>query len=136
MRAGSRGDTVRGGVRAAPGGFAEDTLEGRLQAAGLQQYQKPLQDAGYDALDLIHFFTAGSDEVKCWTIRRGTLAPRAAGTIHTDFEKGFICAEVMKYDDFVEHKTESAAKAAGKLKQQGKNYEVVDGDIILFKFNN
>lgn len=90
---------------------------------------------GYHVLNLIHFFTAGSDEVKCWTIRRGTLAPQAAGVIHTDFEKGFICAEVYKFDDFKELKTEAAIKAAGKLRQEGRNYEVQDGDVIFFKFN-
>lgn len=89
---------------------------------------------GYRALQLIYFFTSGADEVKSWTIRKGLLAPQAAGTIHTDFERGFICAEVMAFDDLKELKTESAVKAAGKFKQQGKNYVVADGDIILFKF--
>lgn len=89
---------------------------------------------GYKGLRLIYFFTAGEDEVKCWTIRDGTLAPQAAGTIHTDFEKGFVCAEVMKFDEYKELGTESAVKAAGKYKQQGKTYRVADGDIIFFKF--
>eukprot|EP00871_Galdieria_phlegrea_P003606 jgi/Galph1/4246/GphlegSOOS_G2921.1 len=91
--------------------------------------------AGYQALNLIYFFTAGEDEVKCWTIRKGTLAPQAAGTIHSDFEKGFICAEVMKFDELKEYGSESALKAAGKYRQQGKTYVVEDGDIILYKFN-
>ena len=90
---------------------------------------------GYSALNLVHFFTAGADEVKCWTIRKGTLAPQAAGVIHTDFEKGFICAEVMTYEDLVEHGSESDVKANGKYLQKGKNYVVQDADIILFKFN-
>lgn len=90
---------------------------------------------GYKALQLIYFFTAGKDEVKAWTIQKGTKAPQAAGRIHTDFEKGFIMAEVMKFDDFKEHGSESAVKAAGKYRQQGRNYVVEDGDIILFKFN-
>jgi len=90
---------------------------------------------GYHALDLIHFFTCGSDEVKCWTIRNGTKAPQAAGVIHTDFERGFVCAEVMKYEEFKELGSESAVKAAGKYKQEGKNYVVCDGDIIFFKAN-
>jgi len=90
---------------------------------------------GYHAIDLVHFFTAGSDEVKCWTIRKGTKAPQAAGTIHTDFEKGFICAEVMKFDEFKELGSESAVKAAGKYRQEGKNYVVLDGDIMFFKAN-
>lgn len=89
---------------------------------------------GYIALRLIYFFTAGEDEVKCWTIREGTLAPQAAGTIHSDFEKGFVCAEVMKFDDFKDLLSESAVRAAGKYKQHGKLYRVADGDIIFFKF--
>eukprot|EP01006_Ploeotia_vitrea_P034110 TRINITY_DN65703_c4_g3_i1.p1 TRINITY_DN65703_c4_g3~~TRINITY_DN65703_c4_g3_i1.p1 ORF type:complete len:397 (+),score=238.71 TRINITY_DN65703_c4_g3_i1:39-1229(+) len=90
---------------------------------------------GYKALGLIHYFTCGPDEVKCWTLRKGSKAPQAAGVIHSDFERGFIMAEVMSYEDFVEHGSEAACKAAGKYKQQGKNYVVQDGDIIFFKFN-
>jgi len=92
--------------------------------------------AGYKNLQLIHFFTAGADEVKCWTVRDGAKAPQAAGVIHTDFEKGFICAEVMRYDDLIEHNgSEAEVKAAGLYRQQGKEYLVLDGDIIFFKFN-
>eukprot|EP00924_Labyrinthula_sp_SR-Ha-C_P013405 maker-scaffold_5-snap-gene-1.61-mRNA-1 protein AED:0.02 eAED:0.02 QI:50/1/1/1/1/1/3/21/395 len=92
---------------------------------------------GYEALDLIHFFTAGKDEVRAWSIRRGTLAPRAAGTIHTDFEKGFICADVMKFEDLKEAGGDEAkVKAQGKLSQKGRNYEFEDGVIAHFKFNN
>uniref|UniRef100_A0A1A8LTB2 Obg-like ATPase 1 n=1 Tax=Nothobranchius pienaari TaxID=704102 RepID=A0A1A8LTB2_9TELE len=90
---------------------------------------------GYAALQLEYFFTAGPDEVRAWTIRKGSKAPQAAGKIHTDFEKGFIMAEVMKYNDFKEEGSESAVKAAGKYRQQGRNYIVEDGDIIFFKFN-
>eukprot|EP01119_Soliformovum_irregulare_P024031 TRINITY_DN852_c0_g1_i1.p1 TRINITY_DN852_c0_g1~~TRINITY_DN852_c0_g1_i1.p1 ORF type:complete len:395 (-),score=142.56 TRINITY_DN852_c0_g1_i1:38-1222(-) len=90
---------------------------------------------GYHSLELVHFFTSGTDEVKCWTLRKGTKAPQAAGTIHTDFEKGFVCAEVMKFDEYKELGSESAARAAGKYKQEGKNYEVLDGDMIFFKAN-
>lgn len=90
---------------------------------------------GYTSLDQIHFFTSGEDEVKCWTIRNGFKAPQAAGTIHTDFEKGFICADVMKYDEYIEAGSEVALKNEGKVKQQGKEYVVQDGDIIFFKFN-
>jgi len=90
---------------------------------------------GYSALQLIHFFTCGKDEVKCWTVRKGTKAPQAAGTIHTDFLNGFVCAEVMKYTDFKELKSDNAVKAAGKYYQEGKNYVVEDGDIIFFKVN-
>ncbi|CAK4707884.1 hypothetical protein LEN26_019277 [Aphanomyces euteiches] len=91
---------------------------------------------GYHALGLIHFFTAGKDEVRGWTIRKGRKAPQAAGVIHSDFEKGFIMAEVQAFADLKELGSEDAVKKAGKLKQQGKNYEVEDGDIIFFKFNN
>ncbi|CAD5121475.1 unnamed protein product [Dimorphilus gyrociliatus] len=90
---------------------------------------------GYKALQLMYFFTAGEDEVKAWTIQKNTKAPQAAGKIHTDFEKGFIMAEVMKFDDFKEYKTEVGVKAAGKYKQKGRDYIVEDGDIIFFKFN-
>jgi len=90
---------------------------------------------GYKALQLCYFFTAGPDEVKAWTILKGTKAPQAAGRIHTDFEKGFIMAEVMKYADFKEGGSEAAVKASGGYRQQGKNYTVEDGDIIFFKFN-
>jgi len=90
---------------------------------------------GYKALQLQYFFTSGHDEVKAWTIQKGTKAPQAAGKIHTDFEKGFIMAEVMKFEDFKEEGSEGACKAAGKYRQQGRNYVVDDGDIIFFKFN-
>ena len=90
---------------------------------------------GYQTLKLIHYFTAGEDEVKCWTIREGTKGPQAAGVIHTDFERGFICAEVMKFDDLERLGSEQAVKAEGLYRQQGKEYEVLDGDILYFKFN-
>ncbi|CAM9272391.1 unnamed protein product [Chrysoparadoxa australica] len=88
---------------------------------------------GYSALQLVHYFTAGADEVKAWTIKDGWLAPQAAGVIHTDFEKGFICAEVMTYDDLKELGDEEAVKKAGKYRQQGKKYVVQDADVIFFK---
>lgn len=91
--------------------------------------------AGYNHLNLVHYFTAGEDEVKCWTIRAGTKAPGAAGVIHTDFERGFICAEIMKYDDLARLGNEANVKAEGLYMQKGKEYEVQDGDIIYFKFN-
>ena len=91
--------------------------------------------AGYKNLQLIHYFTAGEDEVKCWTIREGCLAPQAAGVIHTDFERGFICAEVMKFDDLDRLGTTQDVKDEGLYRQQGKTYLCLDGDIMLFKFN-
>jgi len=90
---------------------------------------------GYKALQLEYYFTCGPDEVKAWTIQKGTKAPQAAGRIHTDFEKGFVMAEVMKYSDFKEEGSEAACKAGGKYHQRGRNYVVEDGDIIFFKFN-
>ncbi|CEM35005.1 unnamed protein product [Vitrella brassicaformis CCMP3155] len=92
-------------------------------------------NTGYSALHLLHYFTCGEDEVKCWTIREGTKAPQAAGIIHTDFERGFICAEVYKFDDLKEEGSENAVKAAGKYHQKGKDYEITDGDCVFFKFN-
>jgi obg-like ATPase 1 len=89
----------------------------------------------FSMVNLIQFFTAGADEVKGWIIRRGFLAPKAAGTIHTDFERGFICAEVMAFDELKEKGSESEMKKVGRYRQEGKNYEVQDGDVIFFKFN-
>jgi len=90
---------------------------------------------GFKSLGLQYFFTVGEDEVRAWTIQRHTKAPQAAGKIHGDMERGFIKAEVMKYDDFKEHGTEALVKAAGKYRLEGKNYEFCDGDIINIKFN-
>ena len=91
--------------------------------------------AGYKNLQLVHYFTAGEDEVKCWTIRQGTKAPGAAGVIHTDFEKGFICADCMKFDDLDRLGSTQGVKDEGLYRQQGKDYLVLDGDILHFKFN-
>ena len=91
--------------------------------------------AAYSLLDLISFFTTGPDEVRAWTIRRGTPAVRAAGKIHSDIEKGFIRAEVTPYDLLLEYGDEHKVKAAGKLRLEGKEYEVRDGDITHFRFN-
>ncbi|MGV8878834.1 MAG: redox-regulated ATPase YchF [Sphingobacteriaceae bacterium] len=91
--------------------------------------------AAYRLLDLYTYFTAGVQEVRAWTITKGFTAPQAAGVIHTDFEKGFIRAEVIKYQDFVTLGTESACKEAGKLSVEGKTYVVEDGDIMHFRFN-
>jgi len=90
---------------------------------------------GYETLDLITYFTAGEPEVHAWTIARGTKAPQAAGKIHSDFERGFIRAEVMKCEDLFELGSEQAVKAAGKLAIEGKDYVVQDGDIMHFRFN-
>ena len=90
---------------------------------------------GYDLLGLITYFTAGPKETRAWTITEGTKAPGAAGVIHTDFERGFIRAQTIAYDDYTSLGGESAAKEAGKARDEGKEYIVKDGDILLFKFN-
>jgi ribosome-binding ATPase len=91
--------------------------------------------AAYTLLGLQTYFTAGPKEVRAWTVRAGATAPQAAGVIHTDFERGFIRAEVASYDDFVAHKGEHGAKEAGKLRVEGKEYIVRDGDVVHFRFN-
>jgi GTP-binding protein YchF len=91
--------------------------------------------AGYDLLGLQTYFTAGVKEVRAWTVKRGATAPQAAGVIHTDFEKGFIRAEVIAYDAFIQCKGEQGAKEAGKLRLEGKDYIVCDGDVMHFRFN-
>ena len=91
--------------------------------------------AGYDLLDLITYFTTGPKETRAWTVRNGAIGPQAAGVIHTDFEKGFIRAETIAYDDFIFLGGEQAAKDAGKMRQEGKEYVVKDGDIMHFLFN-
>jgi len=91
--------------------------------------------AGYELLGLKTFFTAGPKEARAWTFPAGAKAPQAAGEIHTDFEKGFIRAETIAYDDYVSLGGEAGAKEAGKLRQEGKEYVVQDGDVLLFKFN-
>ncbi|MGH1431663.1 MAG: redox-regulated ATPase YchF [Neptuniibacter sp.] len=91
--------------------------------------------AGYDLLGLHTYFTAGVKEVRAWTVKVGATAPQAAGVIHTDFEKGFIRAEVVSYDDFVEYNGENGAKDAGRWRLEGKDYIVKDGDVVHFRFN-
>jgi GTP-binding protein YchF len=91
--------------------------------------------AGYQLLGLITFFTAGPKEARAWTVPKGAKAPQAAGEIHTDFERGFIRAETIAYDDFVACKGEAGAKEAGRMRAEGKDYVVQDGDILLFRFN-
>ncbi|MDO7084438.1 redox-regulated ATPase YchF [Pseudocolwellia sp. AS88] len=92
-------------------------------------------NAGYSLLNLQTYFTAGVKEVRAWTVKQNATAPQAAGVIHTDFEKGFIRAEVIAYDDFIEFNGESGAKEAGKWRLEGKEYKVKDGDVVHFRFN-
>ena len=91
--------------------------------------------AGYKLLGLQTYFTAGEKEVRAWTVKVGATAPQAAGVIHTDFERGFIRAEVISYDDFIACGGEHGAKEAGKLRLEGKDYIVQDGDVVHFRFN-
>ena len=120
------------------------------QIAGLDEDERPmflqeygLEEAGLDRLiqtsyrllGLITYFTAGKKEVRAWTVHQGSKAPEAAGVIHSDFQRGFIKAEVIAYTDYEAHKSESACRDAGKLRMEGKEYVVVDGDIMHFRFN-
>ena len=102
-----------------------------VQESGLDR----LIQASYDLLGLISFLTAGSDECRAWTIKKGTKAPQAAGKIHTDIERGFIRAEVIAYDDMIKYGGVNAAKEKGQLRSEGKEYVVQDGDMIYFRFN-
>ena len=107
-----------------------------LQEYGLTESGlNKLLRASYHLLDLITYFTAGEKEVRAWTIKKGWKAPQAAGVIHTDFEKGFIRAEVIKLPDYQQYKTEQGCKEAGKMAVEGKDYVVQDGDIMHFRFN-
>ena len=103
-----------------------------LEETGLSR----LIQAGYQLLGLATYFTAGPKEARAWTIKVDSKAPQAAGVIHTDFEKGFICAETIAFDDFVGLGGEVPCKEAGKMRQEGRDYTVKDGDVILFRFNN
>ncbi|MGE0045207.1 MAG: DUF933 domain-containing protein, partial [Hyphomonadaceae bacterium] len=107
-----------------------------LAAAGLDEPGlTKLIHAGYDLLGLQTYFTVGPKEARAWTIQKGWTAPKAAGVIHGDFEKGFIRAETISYDDFVAHKGETGAKEAGKMRLEGKDYVVREGDVMHFRFN-
>ncbi len=111
---------------------AEFLAELGAKESGLEN----LVHRSFDLLGLQSYFTAGPTEVRAWTIRKGDTAPRAAGAIHTDFEKGFIKADVIAYADYIEHGGEQGAKEAGKMRMEGKDYIMQDGDVVHFKFNN
>jgi len=114
----------------------EDALE-YLNELGLEETGlNEIIRAAYKSLNLITYLTAGPKEVRAWTVENGALAPEAAGVIHTDFKKGFIKAEVIGYEDYIEAGSENAAKEKGKMRMEGKDYEVKDGDIMHFRFNN
>ena len=114
-----------------PDEAAEYLADLGLEHSGLET----LAQAAYKLLGLQSFFTAGEMEVKAWTVRQGATAPQAAGVIHTDFERGFIKAETIAYDDYVELGGEQGAKAAGRLRMEGKDYVMHDGDVVHFRFN-
>lgn len=117
-------------------GLSDEDAELFKQELGLKETGlNKLIVAGYDLLGLISYLTAGEKEVRAWTITKGTKAPQAAGKIHTDFERGFIKAEVVSYDDIVEAGNFLKAKEKGKVRMEGKDYVVQDGDVMLFKFN-
>jgi hypothetical protein len=116
-----------------PAEEARELLESYGQtASGLEQ----LVHAGFATLGLQTFLTAGPKEARAWTIHAGDTAPKAAGVIHTDFEKGFIKAEVIGFDDLMEAGSVTAARAAGKARMEGKDYVMRDGDVVEFRFNN
>jgi ribosome-binding ATPase YchF (GTP1/OBG family) len=113
----------------------ESDREAFLKEIGIQEpARERFIRASYRLLDLISFLTTGEDEVRAWTITQGTIARKAAGKIHSDIERGFIRAEVIAYDDFVVLGSEAKCKEAGKLRLEGKDYIVQDGDIIHFRF--
>ena len=115
---------------------SEDEKKEFLSALGLDEPGlNRIIRAGYRRLDLLTFFTVGPKEARAWTLRRGAAAPEAAGVIHTDFERGFIRAETIAFADYLASKGEAGARDAGKLRQEGKEYVVQDGDVFHFKFN-
>ena len=117
--------------------LSDDEQAEYLETLGLEEPGlNRLIRTGYDLLGLQTFFTAGPKEARAWTVRRGASAPQAAGVIHTDFEKGFIRAETVSYDDYVAHQGEQGAKEAGRVRLEGKEYVVQDGDVMHFRFNN
>jgi GTP-binding protein YchF len=135
-RRGIDGIAVAGRLEMEIARLAEGDREPFLKEAGLKETARErFIRASYRLLDLISFFTTGEDEVKAWTVKRGTPARKAAGKIHSDIERGFIRAEVVGYDDFIALGSEAKCKEAGKLRLEGKDYEVRDGDIIHFRFN-
>ena len=124
-------------IEAELAGLAADERQAFLAEMGLEEPGlNRLIRAGYDLLDLVTFFTVGPKEARAWTVERGTRAPQGAGVIHTDFEKGFIRAETIAYGDYVAHKGEAGARDAGKMRLEGKDYVVQDGDVMHFRFAN
>ncbi len=128
--------TVCAKVEAELAQLSEEDSKPFLEEYGLKESGlKRIIQAGYDLLGLQTYFTAGEIEARAWTVKKGATAPQAAGVIHTDFEKGFIKAEVASYEDFITHNGWSGVKEKGKMRLEGKEYIVQDGDVMFFKFN-
>jgi GTP-binding protein YchF len=128
--------TISAAIEAEIARLPDEEAAEYLKAMGLEEPGlNRLIRAGYALLDLITFFTAGPKETRAWTVRRGARAPEAAGEIHTDFERGFIRAQTIAYEDYVMLGGEAGAREAGKARDEGKDYVVQDGDVMLFKFN-
>jgi len=133
---GARAVVVSAAIEAEIATLPNDEREAFLSDLGLHETGLArVIKAGYELLGLITFFTAGPKESRAWTVRKGAKAPEAAGAIHSDFERGFIRAETIAYDDFVKLGGEAGARDAGKLRSEGKDYVVHDGDVMLFRFN-
>ena len=133
---GARAVVVSAAIEAEIATLPGDEREAFLSDLGLHETGLArVIKAGYELLGLITFFTAGPKESRAWTVRNGAKAPEAAGAIHSDFERGFIRAETIAYDDFVKFGGETGAKDAGKMRSEGKDYVVQDGDVLLFRFN-
>jgi GTP-binding protein YchF len=133
---GARAVVVSAAIEAEIATLPAEERDGFLADLGLEETGlSRVIRAGYELLGLITFFTAGPKEARAWTVHRGARAPEAAGEIHTDFERGFIRAETIAYDDFLQFGGEAGARDAGKLRSEGKDYVVQDGDVLLFRFN-
>ncbi len=127
---------IAAAIEAEIAALADDERAEYLAAIGLERPGLDrLIQAGYSLLELITFLTAGPKEARAWPIRRGTTAAEAAGTIHSDFQRGFICAEVVRYQEFLRCDGEVGAREAGQLRQEGRDYVVQDGDVVHFRFN-
>jgi GTP-binding protein YchF len=127
---------IAAAIEAEIAALADDERAEYLAAVGLERPGLDrLIQSGYGLLELITFLTAGPKEARAWPIRRGTTAAEAAGTIHSDFQRGFICAEVVRYQEFLRCDGEAGAREAGQLRQEGRDYVVQDGDVVHFRFN-
>lgn len=133
---GAKTVVISAAIEAEVAQLADEEAKEYLEAMGLEEPGLDrLIRAGYDLLNLITYFTAGPKETRAWTVEKGSKAPQAAGVIHTDFERGFIRAQTIAFNDYVALGGETAAKEAGKARDEGKEYVVQDGDVLLFKFN-